>query len=66
MFDILSVQTKSEQEELAGLCKTEYLPDALAYCLKVDGKLAGVCQFYIKAGYGEISTLSPVPGFCGR
>ena len=66
MFDILSIQSKPEQEELAGLCDAKYLPDALAYCLKVDGKEAGICQFYIKAGYGEIATLSPAPGFNGN
>lgn len=66
MFDILSVQSKQEQEELAVLCGTKYLPDALAYCLKVDDKLSGICQFYIKAGYGEIADLSPVPGFIGN
>ena len=65
MFDVLSVQDKKEQERLAALCGTQYLPDALAYSLTVEGKFAGICQFYIKAGHGEIASLDKTPDFDG-
>lgn len=66
MFDILSVQNKDEQKNYAALCGTEYLADALAYSLTVDGVFAGVCQFRIGAGVGEIVSLDKVASFEGN
>lgn len=65
MFDVLSVQDKKEQERLAALCGAQYLPDALAYSLTVEEKFAGICQFYIRSGYGEIASLDKTPDFDG-
>ena len=66
MFDVLSVQNKDEQKNYAALCGVEYLPAALAYCLTVDGVFAGLCQFNIGAGYGEIAGLDAVASFEGN
>ncbi len=66
MFDVLSVQNKDEQKNYAALCGTEYLPDALAYSLTVDGVFVGLCQFNIGAGYGEIASLDAVSSFEGN
>ncbi|MBQ2733494.1 MAG: hypothetical protein IJF74_04980 [Clostridia bacterium] len=66
MFDVLSVQNKEEQKNYAALCGTEYLPAALAYSLTVDSVFAGLCQFNIGAGYGEIASLDAVPSFEGN
>ncbi len=66
MFDVLSVQNKDEQKNYAALCGTEYLPAALAYALTVDGVFAGLCQFNIGAGFGEIASLDAVSSFEGN
>lgn len=66
MFDILSVQSKEEQARLAAVCGAEYFPAALAYSLTVDSKFAGICQFNIGSGRGEVVSLVHAPDFNGN
>jgi len=59
MLTILPIENKDEQEALCGICGIEYDPDALAYAARIDGVLAGVCQFRIKGETAYISGLMP-------
>lgn len=65
MFTVLSVQKKAEQERLCALCGTAYRQDCLAYALTVEGRFAGLCQFRLLSGMGEIVSLDTVPDFTG-
>ena len=47
MLEIKPIQSKEEQEQVALACATPYLPDAMAYGAREDGKLLGICQFRI-------------------
>ncbi len=65
MFQILSVQSKDEQNRLAGECGSLYQPRCPAYALYLGERFCGLCQFAIGAGAGEIVTLDAIPGFAG-
>lgn len=66
MFEILSVQKKSEQEKLAEICETPYFPDCMAYKLLVEGSFTGLCQFTIEKDGAHLKSLGLVSSFNGN
>jgi len=58
MFEIYSVQTKKEQEEICGLCGVGFKIDCLAYAARENDKLLGVVQFRILGEYAVIYDLA--------
>ena len=63
MLKVLPVQSKTTQEEICRKCGVEYNPDALAYSVTVDDRLAGISQFKVTAEGGLIYDLAPALDF---
>ena len=62
MFEVIPIQTKTEQEALAARVGAEYLPDALAYRADAEGEFVGMCQFRLDGDGGHMLTLDSLPG----
>ena len=62
MLEVIPIQTKTEQEALAGRVGAEFLPDALAYRADADGEFVGMCQFRLDPSGGHMLTLDSLPG----
>lgn len=54
MFQVLPIQTKEEQEELAKLCKIPFRTELLAYKALNEGVFKGMCQFTLNGQGGRI------------
>ena len=61
MLEVLPIQTKSEQEEIARLCNIPFDADLMAYKALVDGTLKGMCQFTMDANGGRITHFAHLP-----
>ena len=61
MLEVLSIQEKSEQERLCGLCGVPYRPETLAYSATRDGEFRGICQFTMDHEGGRIIDFAWVP-----
>ena len=61
MLEVLPIQTKSEQEEIARLCNIPFDADLMAYKALVDGSLKGMCQFTMNASGGRITHFAHLP-----
>ena len=61
MLEVLSIQEKSEQERLCGLCGVPYRPETLAYSATRDGEFRGICQFTMNHEGGRIIDFAWVP-----
>ena len=61
MLEVLPIQTKSEQEEIARLCNIPFDADLMAYKALVDGTLKGMCQFTMDASGGRITHFAHLP-----
>ena len=61
MLEVLPIQTKSEQEEIARLCNIPFDADLMAYKALIDGSLKGMCQFTMNASGGKITHFAHLP-----
>lgn len=61
MLEVLPIQNKTEQEEIAGICGVPFYTELLAYKALVDGELRGMCQFTLNASGGSIVSFAHVP-----
>jgi len=63
MFKITPIQTKSRQEDICKLFKTEYRPEAFAYILfdHDTGDVMGMSQFEVLGDSGYIFDLRQAP-----
>ena len=61
MLEVLPIQNKAEQEEIANICGVPFRTELLAYKALVDGELRGICQFTMNAGGGAIIDFANVP-----
>ena len=62
MFEVIPIQTKTEQEALAARVGAEYLPDALAYRADAEGEFVGMCQFRLDGDGGHMLKLDSLTG----
>ncbi len=60
MLEVLPIQTKDAQEAACARCGVPYDADCMAYHALVDGKLCGICQFFMDGDGGHIRTLAAV------
>ena len=61
MFEVLAVQEKEKQKELALKCGQTYHEDLLAYEVLVEGRFCGICQFTMDQEGGRIVEFSWLP-----
>ena len=54
MFEVLAIQEKKEQKELAAACGQPYHEELLAYKVLVEGDFCGLCQFTMDERGGRI------------
>ena len=61
MFEILPIQDKAEQKELAERCGQPYYEELFAYKTIVEGEFCGVSQFALDHNGGRILTFGWLP-----
>ena len=62
MFEVLAVQSKAEQKELADACGQPYREELLAYKVLNEGDFCGLCQFTMDQNGGRIETFGWIEG----
>lgn len=60
MTEVLPIQSKAEQEALCARCGIEYDAALMAYGAKIDGEVAGICQFSINREGGSLHDVACV------
>lgn len=61
MLEVLPIQTKEEQKNIAALCKVDFDADLMAYQAIVEKELCGICQFTMDQNGGRILSFASVP-----
>lgn len=62
MVQATPIRDKEQQKTICEMCGVEFNPDYLAYSIKEDEKVIGICQFGFKGTYGYIYDLENVKG----